>query len=53
MGDGDFRPPTELAPLNRSPKNLSQVITSAAPTAMPNLVHIRPWGLLGEWVKYN
>jgi len=20
---------------------------------MPNLVQIRPWGLLGKWVKYN
>ena len=20
---------------------------------MPNLVHIRPWGVLGNWVKYN
>jgi len=29
------------------------VITSAAPTAVPNLVQIRPWGLLGKWVKYN
>jgi len=28
--------------------NLSQVIKSATPTAMPNLVHIRPRGLLGE-----
>jgi len=42
---------------NRHPltdrQKLSQVITSATPTAVPNLVHIRPWGLLGEWVKYN
>jgi len=30
-----------------------QVITSAAPTAAPNLVQIRRWGLLGKWVKYN
>ena len=30
-----------------------QVITSAAPTAKPNLVQIRPWGLLGKWVKYH
>jgi len=29
------------------------VITSAAPTAAPNLVQIRRWGLLGKWVKYN
>jgi len=53
MGDSNFRPPTESTPLDRSPKNLVQVITFAAPTAMPNLVQIRPWGLLGKWVKYN
>ena len=23
------------------------------PTAVPNLVQIRPWGLLDKWVKYN
>ena len=34
MGDGNFWPPTESTPLNRSPKNLSQVITSATPTAV-------------------
>ena len=50
MGDGNFRPPT---PLDRSQKNLVQVITSAAPTAAPNLVQIRRWGLMGKWVKYN
>jgi len=36
MGKGYFRPPTESTPLNRSPKNLSQVITSSTPTAVPN-----------------
>ena len=35
------------------PNNLSQVIMSATTTAVPNLVHIRPWGFLDEWVKYN
>ena len=29
------------------------MISSAAPTAAPNLVQIRPWGLLSKWVKYN
>ena len=29
------------------------MITSATPTAVPNLAHIRPWGFVGEWVKYN
>jgi len=46
-------PPTELTPLDQSPKKLVQVITLAAPTAAPNLVQIRRWGLLGKWVKYN
>ena len=35
-GKGQFSTPTESTPLNRSPKNLSQVITSATPTAAPN-----------------
>jgi len=34
-------------------KNLSQLITLASPMYVPNLVHIRPRGLLGEWVKYG
>jgi len=29
------------------------MITPATPTAVPNLVQIRPRGLLGKWVKYN
>ena len=29
------------------------MITSAAPTAVTNLVQILRWGLLGKWVKYN
>ena len=45
--------PTESTPLNRSPKHLSHVITSASPTAVPNLAHVHPRGLLDEWVKYN
>jgi len=48
-----FDLPTESTPLNQSPKNLVQVIILAAPTAVPNLVQIRPWGFLGKWVKYN
>jgi len=31
MGDGDFQPHTESTTLNRSPKNLPQVLTSATP----------------------
>ena len=46
-------PLTEFTPRNRSPKKLVQVITSAAPTAVPNLAQIRLWGLLGKSVKYN
>jgi len=37
-------PYRESISLNRSPKNLSQVITSATLTDVPNLVHIRSWG---------
>ena len=48
MGDGNFRPPTESTPLDRSPKNLVQVITSAAPTAVTNLVQIRQRGASGQ-----
>ena len=44
MGDGNFRLLTEYTPLNRSEKNLVQVIMLAAPTALPNLVQIRPRG---------
>jgi len=53
MGDGDFQPPIESTPLNRSSKTLSQVITSATPTALPNLVHICPWGASGRMGQYN
>ena len=51
MGKGNIRPHTESTPLNRSSKNLSQVITSATPTAVLNLVYSRPrWssGRMGE-----
>ena len=48
MGDGNFRPPTESTPFDRSPKNLLLVITSATPTAVANLVQIRLWGASGQ-----
>ena len=48
MGDGNFRPPTESTPLDRSPKNLLLLITSATPTAVPNLVQIRLRGASGQ-----
>ena len=48
MGDGNFRPPTESTPLDQSPQNLVQVITSAAPIAVTNLVQILRWGAFGQ-----
>ena len=43
MGDGNFRPPpTESAPLDRSPKKLVQVIMPAATKVVPNLVGANP-----------
>ena len=47
-GRGQFSTPTESTPLDRSPKNLLLVITSATPTAVPNLVQIRPRGASGQ-----
>jgi len=47
-GRWQFSAATESTPLDRSPKNLVQVITSAAPTAVPNLVQIRPRGASGQ-----
>ena len=55
MGDGNFRPPTEYTPLDRSAKILVQIITSAAPKAVPNLVQIRQWetsGQMGEIKRF-
>ena len=47
-GRWQFSTPTESTPLDRSPKNLLLVITSATPTAVPNLVQIRPRGASGQ-----
>ena len=47
-GRWQFSTPTESIPLDRSPKNLLLVITSATPTAVPNLVQIRPRGASGQ-----
>jgi len=55
-GRGQFStPPPGSTSLDRSPKNLLLVITSATAMAVPNLVQIRPrgGGLLAKWVKYN
>jgi len=46
-------PLIESTPLDRPPENLVHVTMSAAPMAVPNLVQIIRWGLLGKWVKYN
>jgi len=48
-----FDPIQNKHPLTDHKKNLVQMISSAAPTAAPNLVQIRRWKLLGKWVKYN
>jgi len=42
-------PPPEITPLDRSPKKLVHVITSAVPTTAPNVVQIRRWG--GFWAN--
>ena len=47
-GRWQFSTPTESTPLDRSPKNLLLVITSATPTAVPNLVQIRQRGATGQ-----
>jgi len=48
-----FDPKQNPHPLTNHQKKLSQVITSAIPMAVTNLVQICSWGLLGKWVKYN
>jgi len=48
LGTSHFRPPTKSTYLNRSLKNLSQVIRSMTSTAVQNLVKIRPWGASGQ-----
>ena len=50
-GRGQFSTPTESTPMDRSPKNLLLVIMSATPTAVPNLVQIRPRGASGQMGK--
>jgi len=47
-GRWQFSTPTESTPLDRSLKNLLLVIMSATPTAVPNLVQIRPRGASGQ-----
>ena len=47
-GRGQFSTSTESTPLDGSPKTLLLVITSATPTAVPNLVQIRPRGACGQ-----
>jgi len=52
MGDDNFRLPTESTPLDRSHKNLLLLITSVTLTAVPNLMHIRPLGALGQMGEF-
>jgi len=54
-GIWQFSTPTESIPLNRSPEFVTghYIGDPCGYVAMPNLVKIRPWGLLGKWVKYN
>jgi len=47
-GNPVYLTPTESTSLNRSLKNLTQVITSTTSTAVQNLVKIRPWGASGQ-----
>ena len=47
-GRWQFSTPTESTPLDRSPKKFVQVITSATPTAVPNLVQILRWEASGQ-----
>ena len=47
-GRWQFSTPTESTPLDRSQKKLLLVITSVTPTAVPNLVQIRPRGASGQ-----
>jgi len=44
MENAKIRHPVESKPLNRSPKKLSQMITSRRRTTLPNFVQIRPQG---------
>jgi len=48
IGQISTPPPTESTPFDRSPNNLSLMITSATPTAVPHLVQIRPRGASGR-----
>ena len=47
-GEGQILTPAEATPLNRLPKYLSQVIKLGTPTALLNLVQIRPRGTSGQ-----
>jgi len=44
---------TESTSLNRSPKNLSQVIMSVTPIPVPNLVQIHLHVVLCKWMKHK
>ena len=49
-------PPTQSTPVESLTNHqifVTRDYVAAAPTAVPNVAQIRPWGLLGKWVKYN
>ena len=52
MGNGNVRLPTELTPLNRSPKIVTDYYLGDPYSCAKFGAH-RPRGLLDEWVKYN
>ena len=52
-GRWQFSTPTESTPLDRSPKNLVEVITSATARLCQIWCKSVDGGLLGKWVKYN
>jgi len=47
-----FSTPTESTPLTNNEKKLLLVIRSATPTAVPNLVQIRPRGAFGRKAEF-
>ena len=52
MGDGNFQPLQNRHPLTDRQK-IATGDYVCEPYSVPNLAHIRPWGFLGKWVKYN
>ena len=54
MGDGNFRPPTESTPLDRSSKKIWYTWLRRRPLRLRQIwCKSADGGLLGKWVKYN